>query len=366
MIRRAIRLSLLLAGMSAMCVEHTQAQGLSVDVAAGRIVYDPLAVDLGTNNLMGTVRYDATRGTWVYATGAAPMRPGDPVWGGLGGGGRFTKPGTETRSVFVGADLDAHGFLFRDRVALLTGTGGTIDAIPFASVAAGTGRIELRGGWRGQTLDFASEKTNRGVFETGVRAIYGARVRVQGDAKWVYATEGTFPFVGATVIYGGAPVQLWAQAGKWLSTDLDEVTWGAGAGVPIGGRATLWGAARQEAPDPLYWNSLRRSWSVGLTTKLGRRAPVLNAPRADAGGVVIRVAAKDAPGEALFIAGDFNQWQPVPMQREGNDWTIRLPLAKGAYHYAFRSARGEWFVPSSVAGRRDDGMGGQLAVLVVM
>jgi hypothetical protein len=44
---------------------------------------------------------------------------------------------------------------------------------------------------------------------------------------------------------------------------------------------------------------------------------------------------------------------------------IRLPLAAGVYQYAFRSATGEWFVPTSIAGRRDDGMGGHVAVLVV-
>jgi hypothetical protein len=35
------------------------------------------------------------------------------------------------------------------------------------------------------------------------------------------------------------------------------------------------------------------------------------------------------------------------------------------YQYAFRSTSGEWFVPASIAGRRDDGMGGHEAVLVV-
>jgi len=131
--------------------------------------------------------------------------------------------------------------------------------------------------------------------------------------------------------------------------------------------ATLWGSVRQETPDPLYWNALRRTWSVGITRRLGRAAPVLlAAPRADAdGGVVIRVPVADAPGDALFIAGDFNQWMPVQMQRDGSEWTIRLPIAKGVYHYAFRSARGTWFVPASIPGRRDDGMGGQVAVLLV-
>jgi hypothetical protein len=54
------------------------------------------------------------------------------------------------------------------------------------------------------------------------------------------------------------------------------------------------------------------------------------------------------------------------MQREGREWTFRLPLAKGVYNYAFRSARGDWFVPTSTPGRRDDGFGGQVAVMVVM
>ena len=69
---------------------------------------------------------------------------------------------------------------------------------------------------------------------------------------------------------------------------------------------------------------------------------------------------------SAYLAGDFNNWRPVPMQREGREWVIRLPLKAGVYHYAFRSAGGEWFVPASVAGRRDDGMGGQVAMLVVL
>ena len=46
------------------------------------------------------------------------------------------------------------------------------------------------------------------------------------------------------------------------------------------------------------------------------------------------------------------------MQREGGEWVVRLPLSPGVYHYAFRAANGEWFVPPSTPGRRDDGMGG--------
>jgi hypothetical protein len=363
---RLILLSLIVAGSSVVFASGVCAQGLSIDVSAGRIVYDPVSVNLGTNNVMGTLRYDTNRGEWVYGTAAAPLHDGDPVWSAFGAGGRFTQPDAAVRSVFVGADVDAHGFVFRDAVALLTGTGGALEAMPFASVAAGPGRIEMRGGWRGQTLSFASETDRRGVVEGGARAIYGLQVRVQGDVKWVHSSEGTFPFVGGSVIYGSLPVQVWAQTGKWLSDQLNDVAWGTGVGVALGSRATLWASVRQEPPDPLYWNALRRTWNVGVTRRLGRAAPVLlAAPRVDANGVLIRVPVADAPGDALFIAGDFNQWMPVPMTRDGREWTIRLPLAKGAYHYAFRSTGGTWFVPASIPGRRDDGMGGQVAVLLV-
>ena len=53
------------------------------------------------------------------------------------------------------------------------------------------------------------------------------------------------------------------------------------------------------------------------------------------------------------------------MVREGADWVLRVPLSAGVYHYTFQSATGEWFVPASAPGRRDDGFGGYVAVLVV-
>lgn len=365
---RATCACLLLAGLVAGSVPNeARGQEWSVDLSAGRIVYDPVAVNVGTNNVVGTLRYDARRDAWVYGTAAAPLRDRDPLWGALGTGGRFLLPGSEGRRATVGVDLGLHGFLFRDAVAEQIGNGGTLEAIPFTRVSAGAGRIELRGGWRGHALSFAGATQNRGVFETGARVTYEARLSVQADARWVRATEGTYPFLGASVRYGGSPLHVWAQAGKWLSDGLNDVAWGVGANVALGNRAALWASVRQEAPDPLYWNAPRRTWSVGVTRRLGRApAAMLPAPRAQVGGVVIRVPAADAPTPELSIAGSFNDWKPLPMQREGRDWVIRLPLAAGVYQYAFRSATGDWFVPTSIAGRRDDGMGGHVAVLVVV
>jgi hypothetical protein len=93
-----------------------------------------------------------------------------------------------------------------------------------------------------------------------------------------------------------------------------------------------------------------------------RAAPV--AAEVGAGGVTLRIPGRGLR-QAPSVAGDFSGWRPLRMVRSGEFWVIRLDLAPGAYRYAFRTADGEWFVPDSVPGRRDDGMGGVSALLLV-
>jgi hypothetical protein len=350
-------------------ISTTRAQGWSADISAGRTVYDPVSATVGTSNVIGSLRYDTRRGNWVYGAGALPPRDGGTFWGAGGTGGRVMVASPAAGLVRIGADLDAHGFWFRDRVVDLSGTGGTVEAMPFVRATVGTGFVEGGAGWRGHTLSFAGVRENRGVFETGARAGRGygcSSLHVEGSVRWVHASEATYPFVGATLAHQAARVDVWVYTGRWLGTALEQSTWGAGSGVRLGARAAIWGSVRQEATDPLYWNPPRRTWSIGLTQRLGRiAAPLVPVSPTPAGVVVVRLPAADAPAGEVSIAGDFNNWQPAPMLREGADWVVRLPLAPGVYHYSFRSSAGQWFVPASVPGRRDDGMGGHHAVLVV-
>lgn len=344
------------------------AQAWSAEVSAGRTVYDPLATALGANSLIGTLRYDTAGDTWVY--GAAAVPPSGQTgtfWTAAGTGGRVLRTATGGRAA-IGADLGAHGFWFRDRVVGLGGTGGTLEAQPFVRVVFADAFVEGGGGWRGHTLSFAGLRQNRGVFETGVRGGvgYAGAMLVEGSARWVHAAEGTFPVVAATLSYYGSGGGLWAQTGKWLDVDVTDHIWGFGGVVNLRAGTSVWATMRREGPDPLYWNLPRRTWSVGLTQRLGRTPPPIGRfPVSTDGTVVVRVPAAEAPAGTISIAGDFNNWQPAPMVREGTEWVVRLTLAPGVYHYAFRSATGEWFVPLSVAGRRSDGMGGYQAVLVV-
>jgi hypothetical protein len=65
------------------------------------------------------------------------------------------------------------------------------------------------------------------------------------------------------------------------------------------------------------------------------------------------------------VAGDFNGWKPAPMERAGASWSYSVVTAPGVYNYAFVAPDGTWYVPDGVPGRKDDGMGGQVAVLVI-
>jgi hypothetical protein len=350
------------------CGTVARGQGWSADVSAGRTVYEPVSATVGTSNLIGSIRYDTRRGSWVYGAGALPPSDSGTFWGAGGAGGRVIVASPAGALFRIGADVGAHGFWYRDRLVDLSGTGGTIEGMPFVRATVGTGFVEGSGGWRGHTVSFAGGRENRGVFETGARAGrgYGAALHVEGTVRWVHATEATYPFVGATLAYQGARMDVWGYTGKWLAADLEDGTWGAGSGVRLGLRTSIWGSVRQEAPDPLYWNPARRTWSLGLTQRLGRiAAPLVPVSRSQTGIVMVRLSASDAPDGTVSIAGDFNNWQLVPMEREGGDWVVRLPLAPGIYHYGFRSSSGQWFVPASAPGRRDDGMGGYQAVLVV-
>jgi hypothetical protein len=344
------------------------AQGWAVDVSAGRLVYDPISATVGTSNLIGSVRYDGSRDTWIYGAAALPVGDAATFWGAGGIGGRLMRTSPSDGPTSVGADLGAHVFSFRDRLVSLTGSGGTVEAFPFVRVALGDVFVEGGAGWRGHTLSFAGLRENRAVIETGIRGGYGYgdALRVEGDARWVHANEGTYPFVGATVTHQASRIGVWGQLGKWLAVDLPDRVWALGTDVALRPGTSVWGSVRREAPDPLYWNASRRTWSVGLTQQLGRvPTPLVPIPRAQPGVVFVRLPAAEAPAGAVSIAGDFNNWQPAPMRREGSDWVARLPLSAGVYHYAFRTAGGEWFVPPSTPGRRPDGMGGYHALLVV-
>jgi hypothetical protein len=178
---------------------------------------------------------------------------------------------------------------------------------------------------------------------------------------------------GDTHVQGGLTVQLageralaWGSVGHWFSDEAAGTPWSAGIRLAVSSRIGIAASARHVPFDPLHLAPPQTTWSTGLAMALGARpTPPAPVPATYLDGLAtIQLPVSEARGAPL-VAGDFNDWQPAPMQQAGDTWVITIPVEPGVYHYAFVTREGEWYVPESVPGRRDDGMGGHVAVLVV-
>jgi hypothetical protein len=342
------------------------AQMWSVDAYAGRATYSEVAPALGTTNAVLGLRYASAGGGWFYASAAAPLENGSPFWGAAGLGRRLL---TTLGPVGLGIDAAGHGYMFRDPDSVSVGVGGTLAAMPVLTVGGTSARLELRSGVRHSSVAYLGASLSRALHESDARAIVRPlpELELGGELRHARAEEGNYSYAGANAALALGPVDAWGSVGRWLEDALPDMHWSAGARLAVGRRFDVWAGVQQEAVDPLYWNATRRTWNIGVSRSFGGGGqPVLATPAAvpTAAGVTFTVPVSEA-SDAPAVAGDFNGWQPVPLQRAGDKWVVTLPIPRGTYHFAFRSADGEWFLPSSVVARLDDGFGGQSGLLIV-
>ena len=109
---------------------------------------------------------------------------------------------------------------------------------------------------------------------------------------------------------------------------------------------------------------------VNAGLRLGRQTPVIPTPLPSP----IRVEAV-SPGEVrvtftvhnastVALAGEWNQWTPIPLSRvSGDQWQVALPLGAGVYHFSLVVDE-HWIVPDGVAKLPDD-FGGEVGLLVI-
>ena len=353
----------------------------------GRVTYEgaPAGASAGSSAVLGLGR-TASR-DWLGLSAAIPLGD-DPFWAVLGGWRRLTTRGTAGLLL----DLSANGFIQRKHATVAgvpapapgplpftsqppapvrsdpsgQGIGGELMAGAFAG--SPTLRLETRGGVAAQRSRLGDVLQERAL-PTGdaqLSMVLAPPMTLQAQSRAWLDHGTTHAYLGGAFQYARGPLQLWGSLGRWVAGGLDRTAWSTGAGAAVGPGIELQLGARGNAFDPLYLSASRTSVWGGLNLRLGGSrafaAPV--ATRARDGRATIALPARAARG-APSIAGDFTGWKPVPMQRDGSRWTYATELAPGVYHYAFVAEDGTWFVPDGVPGRQDDGMGGQVAVLVV-
>jgi 1,4-alpha-glucan branching enzyme len=94
-------------------------------------------------------------------------------------------------------------------------------------------------------------------------------------------------------------------------------------------------------------------------------AASVNATKVEPAGYTVSFTFKDADARSVAVAGDFNKWELLPLQRTGSSWTLVTVLPPGVYHYSFVVNGTEWTVPANATGIVDDGFGRKNATLVV-
>jgi hypothetical protein len=326
------------------------------------------------------VRYESPLAGFQVSTGL-PTDSEQPLWGAMSGWGRVSV--LERRGLFAGVDLGGSGFVIRDGRA---GPGG----IAPGPLSSGTGY-----GVSGQALpvfgyqgDRVGAEARTGVFHFRSRLGDGERDHTvwltegQGlvsPVHWIaagpvvrhYRSEGGAgdTYVGGSLILSYLGVGAWASAGEWIDRVEPGLPWGAGLSVRVHPRLRVSAGYREEGFNPLYLREAQSLWSFGVSLQIGGPVPPRRSEYESGlvdpdGEVTIRLADVET-NSAPRVAGDFNGWLPAAMVLEGEVWHYALSLPSGVYHYAFVDADGRWFVPESAPGRRPDGFGGYVAIVVV-
>ena len=362
-------------------VPPASAQGWTTEARFGRHAFDlsPTGAPSSTTLSFGL---GAAQGDSRFGLSAGvPMGAEEPWWGATDLRDRSE---LELGAVTIGVETAGQGFVQRYARSVETpggplqpptltedvtwGWGVAAQVLPFVGASVGAIDLEARLGGSIYRTGLGDRSASRAVLLGDVRAatMISDRTVLSGEARRFAAEDGQWTYAGVGVAGTFNAVDAWVKAGRWLGADANT-PWAGGASLRLGHATDLFFEARRDILDPLYGSTARESWTLGVRVGLGEPDVEVEEPVPagyDGRTATIALDARQA-GESPRIAGDFNGWTPEPMTRAGGRWVWRGALEPGVYEYAFVDADGEWFVPASVPGRKDDGMGGHVALLIV-
>lgn len=381
----------LLAGLIILPALPVVAQEWRVGAQGGwiRSSIDPAAEAVGSFSV--GLRYEAPRSAFRLV-GGAPSEREEPLWGSISLWRRVASRGG--RGFLAGLDLSGVGFVAHDRRSARAPApppgGGILDpstpqpiplsdrsgqalavqALPLVGWESDDVQLHARGGVSHFAARLGDTRLDRTVALADLQlTLLPTRSVAIIPAVRHYRPENEdgVTYSGLTMIAASALTRLSGSIGHWSGVSGTGTPWAAAVRFRVGPGVALELAARHDAFDPLYLQPSQTSGSAGVSIRIGGRSgpPPLPVPAAYAEGrATLELSAKSTTSPPS-IAGDFTDWKPVRMERQGKVWRHTLRLPPGVYRYAFVDAEGRWFVPEGVPGRRDDGMGGHVAVVVV-
>ena len=296
------------------------------------------------------------------------------------------------------ASLPLGVWLSQGRADIWTATPAALGGLRLGAEAIGAGTTRSDGGWTaaahgvaellwdgrtwgiglgaGPSGGWIADQSSVAALHTRARAWWQV-----GSVSYAVSIEPT-RFLGAwftdasaglTATTGPLITSLWA-VGRISAAYGSKAGGGASLQIfPVSSLALELGAGSY-LPDPYQGLPRAGYLTAGIRLFSARRsvpppaaAPALAwpalVPERRGDSVVVRFRMEGAASVAL--AGDWNGWQPRPLESLGGElWTGTLLLPPGIYHFNLLVDGKEWVVPSGVA-IVTDGLSGMVAVLVV-
>jgi hypothetical protein len=234
-------------------------------------------------------------------------------------------------------------------------------------------------GWsRTQLLPFPNRPgaiLEEDLWRAGATAdlLTGSGTAMVGLAAGVHDSPGgTYRSLGGRVLLKGAGALVQLQVDRWETPLGGETTGGLALVLPLGDWS-LKGFLGRTEPDPLTLTEPSAgAGGVLLGWKIGGKDP-LPLPGTplhqllDSGGDRSRVRLRVRPPqgtERVQLLGDFTYWEPIPMDRSGEDWVLELEVPEGVHHFGFL-VDGSWYVPEDAPDTLADEWGRLNATLVI-
>jgi hypothetical protein len=197
----------------------------------------------------------------------------------------------------------------------------------------------------------------------------GAQLRLSYREERGRGDQGRIVDRVAGAMLTSGPVGLWGTLGMRSEAGAERGFGGGRLVLSLSRLISFFVAAESYPGNPLFGTPGGRALAAGLSLRVG--APALGERGPKPGGVpdpapgLTRLSIRAASASRVDVAGDWNQWRPVPLARENNGvWYGDFAIAPGLYRYAFRIDGKIWQVPEGVAAV-NDGFGGKSAWLSV-
>jgi len=202
-----------------------------------------------------------------------------------------------------------------------------------------------------------------------------AELRLAGNSLALTATagahrsrEGDFRRGGLRLVVVPGAVTVRGEIELWDTPAGGETVGGVSIAVPVG-RLEARVSALRTPPDPLTLvePGTQSGVVVGVRlVSLGREEAKAAVHEVIRPGAPARVRIHVAPPRAstVEVLGDFDDWAPIALARDGDGWTVEVDVAPGTHHFGFL-VDGQWWIPDGVQGTVPDEWGRTNATMVV-